>query len=70
MSGAPWEPDEALPLSGKDNYKSALAHADIIESTFMEEKELGMAEGPFTAQEAADFCGCTVMELCPGPRGQ
>ena len=69
MSGTFWEPGDPMPLSGRDNYKSALAHVDTIDSTFLEEKMLGMVDGPFTAQEAADICQCTIMELCPGPLG-
>ena len=40
-----------------------------IRRTFEEERELDMLEGPFTAQQAAQRCGCTVPELCPGPLG-
>ena len=28
---------------------------------------MGMVEGPFTIAEAAEYCGCTPEELCPGP---
>ena len=28
---------------------------------------MGLVEGPFTKQEAADRCGCNPSELCPGP---
>ena len=33
----------------------------------MEEKAMGLVEGPFTKQEAADRCECLPRELCPGP---
>ena len=33
----------------------------------MEEKGMGLVEGPFTKQEAANRCGCLPRELCPGP---
>ena len=28
---------------------------------------MGLVEGPFTKQEAANRCGCLPRELCPGP---
>ena len=30
-------------------------------------KAMGLVEGPFTKQEAANRCGCNPSELCPGP---
>ena len=41
--------------------------SDSIKETFVEEKEMGLVEGPFTKQEAANRCGCLPRELCPGP---
>eukprot|EP00435_Cladocopium_sp_Y103_P021864 s134_g5.t1 len=59
---------EDLPQpSGRDNYTSAKEFATQVRTTFVEEEALGMVEGPFTQQEAADRCSCTPEELCPGP---
>ena len=59
---------EDLPSpTGRHNYDSAEAFSDSIKETFVEEKAMGLVEGPFTKQEAANRCGCNPSELCPGP---
>ena len=50
------------------NY-SAVLHEYVIEQTFLEELSLDLVAGPFNETEAADYCGCTVAELMPGPLG-
>ena len=60
-------PDEWEELPSRHNYDSAEVFSDSIKETFMEEKEMGLVEGPFTKQEAANRCGCLPRELCPGP---
>ena len=52
---------------GRDNYKSAEEFQEAIRTTFEEEKRMGMVEGPYTEQEAAERCKCSPSELCPGP---
>jgi len=70
LRGQDYEDDSHIPEpQGRDNYLSAEKHADTIEETFYEEKELDMVEGPFTADEAAAVCGCLVHELCTGALG-
>ena len=54
------------PVS-RDNYSSAEQFIAEIKQTFREERDMGMVEGPFTITEAAEYCGCTPEELCPGP---
>ncbi len=51
----------------RENYSSAELHSEEIRKTFLEDKELDMVLGPFTASEAASCCQCQVSELCPGP---
>ena len=48
------------------NYPSAEVFEDAIEATFLEEAKLNMVLGPFTINEAAEVCGCTISELCIG----
>ena len=56
------------PPVGRDNYSSADQFIAEIKQTFREEREdMGTVEGPFTITEAAEYCGCTPEELCPGP---
>ena len=55
------------PPVGRDNYSSAEQFIAEIKQTFREERDMGMVEGPFTITEAAEYCGCTPEELCPGP---
>ena len=51
--------------TGRANYSSAEQRTS--KHTFREERALQMVEGPFTTTEAANYCGCTAEELCPGP---
>ena len=51
------------------NYSSAVLHEDVIEQTFLEELSLDLVAGPFNEKEAADYFGCSVAELMPGPMG-
>ena len=45
LTGTPQE-DLTIPTpTGKENYQSAIVHEDIIEQTFMEEKQIGLVEG-------------------------
>ena len=53
--------------TGRANYSSAEQFTEDIKTTFREERALQMVEGPFTTTEAANYCGCTAEELCPGP---
>ena len=70
LRGQEYEDDNHIPQpQGRENYLSAEKHAATIEETFWEEKDLGMVEGPFTAEEAAKVCGCSVDELCTGALG-
>ena len=57
----------SLHLQAGQKYDSAEAFSDSIKETFVEEKAMGLVEGPFTKQEAAKICGCLPRELCPGP---
>ena len=67
LKGAPEEWEDLPSPIGRHNYDSAEPFSDSIKETFMEEKEMGLVEGPFTKQEAAKKCGCRPSELCPGP---
>jgi len=68
LKGIPDEWEELpSPYTGRHNYDSAEVFSDSIKETFIEEKEMGLVEGPFTKQEAANRCGCFPRELCPGP---
>ena len=67
LSGSQEEWEELPTPVGRRNYDSAEVFADSIKETFLEEKEMGLVEGPFTKQEAARRCGCQPSELCPGP---
>ena len=70
LRGQEYEDDGYIPEPrGRDNYMSAEKHANTIEETFWEEKDLGMVEGPFDAAEAAKVCGCSVQDLCTGALG-
>ena len=59
--------EDLAPSMGRSDCSSAEDFAAAIKTTFEEEKELGMVAGPFTPEEAARVCRCTVDELCPGP---
>ena len=67
LSGSPDDWEDLPSPTGRHNYDSAEAFSDSIKETFIEEKALGLVEGPFTKQEAADRCGCNPTQLCPGP---
>jgi len=67
LKGVPEEWEELPSPTGRHNYDSAEVFLDSIKETFMEEKEMGLVEGPFTKQEAANRCGCLPRDLCPGP---
>jgi len=67
LKGIPDEWEELPSPTGRHNYDSAEVFSDSIKETFIEEKEMGLVEGPFTKQEAANRCGCLTRELCPGP---
>ena len=67
LSGSQEEWEDLPTPVGRHNYDSAEVFADSIKETFLEEKEMGLVEGPFTKQEAAKRCGCQPSELCPGP---
>ena len=47
-----------LDVEAHSNYSSAIIHEDVIEQTVMEELSLELVAGPFSATEAADYCGC------------
>ena len=64
LKGVPEEWEELPSPTGRHNYDSAEAFSDSIN---MEEKEMGLVEGPFTKQEAAHRCGCLPRDLCLGP---
>ena len=66
LKGIPDEWEELPSPTGRHNYDSAETFSESIKETFMEEKGMGLVEGPFTKQEAAN-CGCLPRELCPGP---
>ena len=63
------ELDEETPpsITTRANYPSAEAHAEDLTKTFEEERDMGMVEGPYTAQQAARRCGCSESDLRPGP---
>ena len=63
------EDDEIPEPISLPNYSSAITHEDILEQTYLEERDLGMTLGPFTKAEAAAICGCAPEELCCGPLG-
>ena len=67
LRGIPDDYEELAPPVGRHNYDSAGDFSDAIKETFEEEKLLDMVEGPFTKQEAANRCGCSPSQLCPGP---
>eukprot|EP00434_Breviolum_minutum_P024420 symbB.v1.2.021567.t1/scaffold1869.1/size97865/1 len=67
LRGSPDDWEDLLSPTGRHNYDSAEAFSDSIKETFVEEKAMGLVEGPFTKQEAANRCGCNPSELCPGP---
>ena len=67
LKGVPEYWEELPSPTGRHNYDSAEVFSDSIKETFMEEKEMGLVEGPFTKQEAANRCGCLPRDLCPGP---
>lgn len=67
LRGLLWEDEPPPGLEAHDNYPSAELHSEDIEATFEEEKALGMVLGPFTWEEAANVCGCTVEDLITGP---
>ena len=67
LRGSPDDWEDLPSPTGRHNYDSAEAFSDSIKETFIEEKAMGLVEGPFTKQEAADRCGCNPSELCPGP---
>ena len=67
LRGSPDDWEDLPSPTGRHNYDSAEAFSDSIKETFVEEKAMGLVEGPFTKQEAANRCGCNPSELCPGP---
>ena len=67
LRGSPDDWEDLPSPTGRHNYDSAEAFSDSIKETFIEEKAMGLVEGPFTKQEAADRCGCNPTQLCPGP---
>ena len=67
LRGSPDDWEDLPSPTGRHNYDSAEAFSDSIKETFVEEKAMGLVEGPFTKQEAAKICGCLPRELCPGP---
>ena len=67
LRGSPDDWEDLPAPTGRHNYDSAEAFSDSIKETFVEEKAMGLVEGPFTKQEAANRCGCNPSELCPGP---
>ena len=67
LRGSPDDWEDLPSPTGRHNYDSAEAFSDSIKETFVEEKAMGLVEGPFTKQEAANRCGCLPSELCPGP---
>ena len=69
LRGQDMEEEMAPEITTRSNYKSAEEHAEDLESTFIEERDMGMVEGPFTAEEAAAVCGCRPEDLRPGPMG-
>ena len=67
LRGMLWEDEPPPGLEAHDNYPSAELHSADIQATFEEEREMGMVLGPYTWEEAAEVCGCTVNELITGP---
>eukprot|EP00434_Breviolum_minutum_P036841 symbB.v1.2.032656.t1/scaffold3949.1/size47703/6 len=67
LRGSPDDWEDLPSPTGRHNYDSAEAFSDSIKETFVEEKAMGLVEGPFTKEEAANRCGCNPSELCPGP---
>lgn len=64
------EPSTDSPaLEAHENYSSAVIREDVIEHTFLEERDLNMVAGPFSPEEAAAFYECSVQELFPGLLG-
>ena len=49
-----------------ENYSSAEQFADEIESTFQEERDMGMVLGAFLKEEAVKVCKCRPADLCVG----
>ena len=62
------EPPELEPacVRAAENYGSADLFLHEVEKTFLEEKLLGMVQGPFTKQQAAEVCACGVEEMAVG----
>jgi hypothetical protein len=44
-------------------------HITTLEETFIEERSMGMCDGPFTLQEAANLCRCRTNEIICGALG-
>ena len=47
-----------------EKHSSAEQFADEIESTFQEERDMGMVLGAFLKEEAAKVCKCRPADLC------
>ena len=60
------ENDEPPPPRDHPNYPSATEHAQAIEQTYIEERALGMTQGPYTIEQAATICQCQPHEICCG----
>ena len=54
--------DDLPPLTAGTNYPSALEHETTLLSSYHEDVEEGLALGPYTPQDAASVCACTVPE--------
>jgi hypothetical protein len=52
-----------------ENYASLAAHVDEVRKTFLEERALGMTEGPYTLEQLAARCLCEPEEICCGALG-
>ena len=69
LRGSPDDWEDLPSPTGRHNYDSAEAFPDSIKETFVEEKAMGLVEGPFTKQEAAKICGCSPSWTLPWAYG-
>ena len=69
LSGGHFDTLPPPELQSTDNYFSANMHITTLEETFIEERSMGMCDGPFTLQEAANLCRCRTDEIICGALG-
>ena len=54
LRGSPDDWEDLPSPTGRHNYDSAEAFSDSIKETFIEEKAMGLVEGPFTRKQQTD----------------